>query len=73
MIVRSLKEIEGTKHEVSATNWMSRRLLLRDDKMADWTSIRNSVSVSTVPVITKPSGKIKGIGNVFVTPFIIAC
>jgi len=33
MIVRTLQEIEGTDREVSADNWMSRRLLLRDDKM----------------------------------------
>ena len=33
MIVRSLKDIEGTPREVSAENWMSRRLLLRDDNM----------------------------------------
>lgn len=33
MIVRSLREIEGSDREVSAENWMSRRLLLRDDNM----------------------------------------
>lgn len=33
MIVRSLQELEGTDCEVSADNWISRRLLLRDDKM----------------------------------------
>jgi hypothetical protein len=31
------------------------------------------VSVITVPIIAKPSGKINGIGNVFVMLFIIAC
>ncbi len=33
MIVRSLKDIEGTDRVVSADNWMSRRLLLRGDNM----------------------------------------
>lgn len=33
MIVRSLKEIEGTDREVSAENWISRRLLLHGDGM----------------------------------------
>ncbi len=33
MIVRSLKDIEGRDREVSADNWISRRLLLRDDRM----------------------------------------
>lgn len=33
MIVRSLKDIAGTDREVSAENWTSRRLLLRDDGM----------------------------------------
>lgn len=33
MIVRSLKDIEGTDRETQAENWKSRRLLLRDDRM----------------------------------------
>ncbi|MEX0819604.1 MAG: ectoine synthase [Pirellulaceae bacterium] len=33
MLVRSLKDIEGTDRDISAKNWKSRRLLLRDDKM----------------------------------------
>lgn len=33
MIVRTLKETEGTDREVTAENWMSRRLLLQDDQM----------------------------------------
>ena len=33
MIVRSLKDIEGTGREISAETWLSRRLLLRDDNM----------------------------------------
>lgn len=33
MIVRSMKEVEGTDREVSAENWVSRRLLLRNDGM----------------------------------------
>jgi L-ectoine synthase len=33
MIVRSLKELVGTDREVSAANWTSRRLLLREDRM----------------------------------------
>jgi L-ectoine synthase len=33
MIVRSLKDLSGTERQVSATNWTSRRLLLRDDQM----------------------------------------
>ena len=33
MIVRSLQDIEGSDREVSADNWKSRRLLLREDKM----------------------------------------
>jgi L-ectoine synthase len=33
MIIRSLKDVERTDREVSAANWTSRRLLLRDDQM----------------------------------------
>ncbi len=33
MIVRTLEEIIGTDHEVKADNWVSRRLLLKDDNM----------------------------------------
>ena len=33
MIVRSLKDIEGTDRQVNAQNWMSRRLLLQNDGM----------------------------------------
>lgn len=33
MIKRRLEEIEGTEREVTAVNWTSRRLLLRDDRM----------------------------------------
>lgn len=33
MIVRRLEEIEGTDRHVSAENWQSRRLLLREDQM----------------------------------------
>ena len=33
MIVRSLKDIEGTDREISAETWLSRRLLLCNDKM----------------------------------------
>lgn len=33
MLVRSLKDIQGTEREVSASNWTSRRLLLRNDRM----------------------------------------
>lgn len=33
MIVRSLKDMEGTDREVNAENWTSRRLLLRSDNM----------------------------------------
>lgn len=33
MIVRKLEEIRGTDREVSAKTWISRRLLLRDDRM----------------------------------------
>ena len=33
MIIRSLKDIAGTPREVTAENWTSRRLLLRDDNM----------------------------------------
>lgn len=33
MIVRTLDEIIGTKNEVKADNWASRRLLLKDDNM----------------------------------------
>ncbi|MCA9208071.1 MAG: ectoine synthase [Planctomycetales bacterium] len=33
MIVRKLNEICGTNRETSANNWVSRRLLLSDDRM----------------------------------------
>ncbi len=33
MIVKSLSEIAGTSREVTAENWQSRRLLLREDGM----------------------------------------
>ena len=33
MIVRKLKETHGTDREVNADNWISRRLLLKDDQM----------------------------------------
>ena len=33
MIVRKLEETNGTDREVSAENWTSRRLLLKDDQM----------------------------------------
>jgi L-ectoine synthase len=33
MIKRRLEELEGTEREVTAKNWTSRRLLLRDDRM----------------------------------------
>jgi L-ectoine synthase len=33
MIVRSLAEVEGTPREVATPNWVSRRLLLKDDGM----------------------------------------
>ena len=33
MIVRTLEEIIGTENEVKADNWVSRRLLLKDDNM----------------------------------------
>lgn len=33
MLVRRIAEIAGTSREVSAENWTSRRLLLRDDGM----------------------------------------
>ncbi len=33
MIVRSLKEMDGTERDVQAATWRSRRLLLRDDGM----------------------------------------
>jgi len=33
MIVRTLAEVAGTEREVSATNWSSRRLLVRGDGM----------------------------------------
>lgn len=33
MIVRRLQEIRGTEREVKAATWISRRLLLRDDRM----------------------------------------
>ena len=33
MIVRRLEDIQGTPRDISAKNWSSRRLLLRDDKM----------------------------------------
>lgn len=33
MIVRTLDEIIGTENEVKADNWVSRRLLLKDDNM----------------------------------------
>ncbi|MBD8005494.1 ectoine synthase [Bacillus norwichensis] len=33
MIVRTLEEIIGTDNEVKADNWVSRRLLLKDDNM----------------------------------------
>ena len=33
MIVRTLAEIEGSDREISANNWVSRRLLLRGDNM----------------------------------------
>lgn len=33
MIVRRLGEVRGTEREVSAKTWVSRRLLLRDDRM----------------------------------------
>ena len=33
MIVRSLDDVQGTEREVAGENWISRRLLLRSDKM----------------------------------------
>ncbi|GIN21552.1 MAG TPA: ectoine synthase [Bacillus bacterium] len=33
MIVRTLEEVIGTENEVKADNWVSRRLLLKDDNM----------------------------------------
>ena len=33
MIVRTLDETRGTEREVKAATWISRRLLLRDDRM----------------------------------------
>lgn len=33
MIVRRLQEVRGTEREVKAATWVSRRLLLRDDRM----------------------------------------
>ncbi|GIN91542.1 L-ectoine synthase [Siminovitchia terrae] len=33
MIVRTLEEVIGTDNEVKADNWVSRRLLLKDDNM----------------------------------------
>ncbi|MFS0647212.1 ectoine synthase [Siminovitchia sp. 179-K 8D1 HS] len=33
MIVRTLEEVLGTENEVKADNWVSRRLLLKDDNM----------------------------------------
>jgi L-ectoine synthase len=33
MIVRNLKEIEGTQREVDGGNWVSRRLILAEDRM----------------------------------------
>lgn len=33
MIVRSLKDIDGSDRQVSGETWTSRRLLLREDKM----------------------------------------
>ncbi|RWR07310.1 ectoine synthase [Siminovitchia fortis] len=33
MIVRTLEEVIGTKNEVKADTWASRRLLLKDDNM----------------------------------------
>ncbi len=33
MIVRTISDIIGTPREVTASNWVSRRLLLRDDGM----------------------------------------
>jgi L-ectoine synthase len=33
VIVRKLDETRGTEREVKATTWVSRRLLLRDDRM----------------------------------------
>lgn len=33
MIVRNLEDIIGTENEVKADNWVSRRLLLKDDNM----------------------------------------
>jgi L-ectoine synthase len=33
MIVRSLRQVEGTDRQVDAQNWTSRRLLLQEDRM----------------------------------------
>lgn len=33
MIVRTLEEVIGTENEVKSDNWVSRRLLLKDDNM----------------------------------------
>ncbi len=33
MIVKKLKDLEGTEHEVDGGNWVSRRLILADDRM----------------------------------------
>lgn len=33
MIVRNINDVIGTKHEVRTANWLSRRVLLKDDGM----------------------------------------
>lgn len=33
MIVKKLKDLEGTEHEVDGGNWVSRRFILADDRM----------------------------------------